>query len=254
MLANRIALVTGAASGIGESIAKTFAQYGAQVAVCDLNQKSCNQVMKNLVNSKHHMAIEIDVTQKDSISNAVEKMTKSFGKPPDIVVNSAGIINRAPGKNMIPIPLLKMEEKIFDEVIKVNLGGTFLVNQITANAMKEFKINGSIVNISSIAGKTGYPGHCNYNASKAGIIGFTKSAAKELGKFGIRVNCICPGFIQSAGMSSDVSQKAREAIEVRIPLGEFGYPEDIAETAAFLVSEKSKYITGAILDVNGGIY
>ena len=108
MLANRIALVTGAASGIGESIAKTFAQYGAHVAVSDLNQNSCIQVMKNLVNSKHHMAIEIDVTQKDSISNAVEKMTKSFGKPPDIVVNSAGIINRVPGKNMIPIPLLKV--------------------------------------------------------------------------------------------------------------------------------------------------
>ena len=152
MLANRIALVTGAASGLGESIAKIFAREGAYVTVSDLNQSSCYHVVKKLKKSNNHLAIEVDVTKKESLLNAVETLIKQFGKPPDIVVNSAGIINKTPDKNMAPVPLLKMEEQIFDEIVNVNLGGTFLVNQITANAMKEFNIQGAIVNISSIAG------------------------------------------------------------------------------------------------------
>ena len=134
------------------SIAKIFAREGANVTVSDLNQSSCYHVVKKLRKSNNHLAIEVDVTKKESLLNAVETLIKQFGKPPDIVVNSAGIRKKTPGKNMVPVPLLEMDEEVFDEVINVNLRGTFLVNQITADAMKEFNIHGAIVNISSIAG------------------------------------------------------------------------------------------------------
>ena len=172
-----------------------------------------------------------------------------------------------------------MSEESFDKVIDVNLKGTFLINQLTASAMKEADIKGSIVNISSITGKTGINfmkmnfndiykssnnsvkishiflgnvGQANYTASKAGVIAFTQTAAKELGKFGIRVNCICPGFIETA-MTDKVPEHIRQMMLFQIPLGHFGQAEDIAETAAFLASNRAKYINGAAIDVNGGL-
>ena len=124
-VAGEVALVTGAASGLGESIAKIFASEGAYVAVSDLNQNSCHHVVKNLKNSNSHLAIKVDVTKKESLSNAVETLIKQFGKPPDIVVNSAGIINKTPDKNMAPVPLLKMEEQIFDEIVTARRVGDY---------------------------------------------------------------------------------------------------------------------------------
>lgn len=190
MLANRIALVTGGGRGLGEAIAKVMAREGAKVAVSDLDQDSCQNVIKNLDNASDHIALEMDVSKRLSVQDAVDKIKQNYSSAPDIVVNSAGIT--------MDKYLLRMSEETFDKVIDVNLKGTFLVNQITAQAMKEQELPGSIVNISSLVGKTGNPGQTNYSSSKAGVIAFTKTAAKELGKFGIRVNCICPGFITTA--------------------------------------------------------
>ena len=245
MLKNRVALVTGAARGLGEAIARVMAKEGAHVAVTDLDPKACQSVIDSLENPTNHMATQINVTSKSSITEAVQKMQEKYSQPPDIIVNSAGIT--------LDKYLLRMSEETFDKVIEVNLKGTFLVNQIAASALKEADLRGSIVNISSVVGKTGNVGQANYTASKAGVIAFTKTAAKELGKFGIRVNCICPGFIQTA-MTDAVPEHIQQMIKFQVPLGHFGEPEDIAETAAFLASEKAKYINGAAIDVNGGLF
>jgi len=244
MLANRIAWVTGGGRGIGEAIVKVLSREGAQVAVSDLDQESCQSVVNNLVNPDQNLAVTNDVSSKDSVMETLEKIKAKFNRPPDIVVNSAGIT--------MDKYLLRMSEESFDKVIDVNLKGTFLINQLTASAMKEADIKGSIVNISSITGKTGNVGQANYTASKAGVIAFTQTAAKELGKFGIRVNCICPGFIETA-MTDKVPEHIRQMMLFQIPLGHFGQAEDIAETAAFLASNRAKYINGAAIDVNGGL-
>ena len=218
MLTNRIAWVTGAGRGIGESVARVLSREGAQVACSDLDQESCQKVVSSLNNPDLHLAVKNDVSNKDSVKETFEAIKSKYAKPPDIIVNSAGIT--------MDKYLLRMSEDSFDKVINVNLKGTFLVNQIAASAMKEADIKGSIVNISSIVAKTGNVGQANYSPSKAGVIAFTKTAAKELGKsnfnirlsilnnfkcklimflhlgkFGIRVNCICPGFIQTAMVS-----------------------------------------------------
>jgi len=244
MLANRIAWVTGGGRGIGEAIVKVLSREGAQVAVSDLDQESCHTVVHNLANPDQNLAVTNDVSSKDSVMETLEKIKAKFNRPPDIVVNSAGIT--------IDKYLLRMSEESFDKVIDVNLKGTFLINQLSASAMKEADIKGSIVNISSITGKTGNVGQANYTASKAGVIAFTQTAAKELGKFGIRVNCICPGFIETA-MTDAIPEHIRQMMLFQIPLGHFGQAEDIAETAAFLASNRAKYINGAAIDVNGGL-
>lgn len=190
MLSYRVAWVTGGARGLGEAIAKVLAREGAQVAVTDLDQDACASVAKTLPNPDLHIGLKADVSCKTSLSECLKQIQDKYSRTPDVVVNSAGII--------MDKYLLRMPEETFDKVIAVNLKGTFLVNQLSAAAMKEAGQPGSIVNISSIVGKTGNIGQANYAASKAGVIAFTKTAAKELGKFGIRVNCVCPGFIQTA--------------------------------------------------------
>ena len=146
MLSKKLALVTGAARGIGEATARILAREGAQVVICDLDENNCQKIVKSMENPNKHLALEIDITKRTSVSNAIEKIQKHFDKPvvPDIVVNCAGIIK--------PKTLLKMSDETFDEVIDVNLRGTYLVNQIMAKSMKEFQIKGSIINISSMAG------------------------------------------------------------------------------------------------------
>lgn len=245
MLKNKVALVTGAARGLGEAISRVLAKEGAQVAITDLDSKACQAVINSLESPANHLATQVNVTSKDSISEAMQKIQDKYSQPPSIIVNSAGITKDK--------YLLRMSEETFDQVIEVNLKGTYLLNQICATALKEQSLPGSIINISSIVGKTGNVGQANYTASKAGVIAFTKTAAKELGKYGIRVNCICPGFIQTA-MTDAVPEHVQQMILFQIPLGHFGEPNDIAETVAFLASDKAKYINGAAIDVNGGLY
>merc|ERR1712024_170246 len=188
--------------------------------------------------SDDHLSVTADVSQSESVNNCFKQILDKYKRAPDIIVNSAGITKDG--------FMLRMKEEDFDKVIDVNLKGTFLVTQAAASLMKEQQLPGSIVNIASIVGKTGNIGQANYTASKAGVIGFTKTAAKELGKFGIRVNAILPGFIKTP-MTDVVPDKVKMSFISQIPLGDFGDPLDIAEVSSFLASTRSKYITGASL-------
>merc|ERR1711872_371518 len=204
---------------------------------------SCRETLGSL-REDDHLSLTSDVSQAGSVNDCFNQILDKYKRAPDIIVNSAGITKDG--------FMLRMKEEDFDKVIDVNLKGTFLVTQAAANLMKEQQLPGSIVNIASIVGKTGNIGQANYTASKAGVIGFTKTAAKELGRFGIRVNVILPGFIKTP-MTDVVPDKVKTGILSQIPLGDFGDPIDIAEATAFLACERSKYITGASFDVNGGM-
>jgi len=243
VLAGRLALVTGGGRGIGRAVCQVLARENAKIVVTDLSLDSCQETIQTLP-PDDHIAVALDVSKSDSVSNCLQQVIQRYNRAPDIVVNSAGIIKDG--------FMLKMREEDFDKVIDVNLKGTFLVTQMAAKLMREQRIPGSIVNIASIVGKTGNIGQANYTASKAGVVGFTKTAAKELGMFGIRVNVILPGFIKTP-MTDIVPDKVKAKIMSEIPLGDFGDPIDIAEVVGFLASQRSKYITGACLDVNGGV-
>merc|ERR1711936_517143 len=243
VLSGRLALVTGGGRGIGRAVCQVLARDNAKVVVTDLNMDSCQETMQSL-RADDHLSVTSDVSQSESVNACFKQILDKYKRAPDIIVNSAGITKDG--------FMLRMKEEDFDKVIDVNLKGTFLVTQAAASLMKDQQLAGSIVNIASIVGRTGNIGQANYTASKAGVIGFTKTAAKELGKFGIRVNVILPGFIKTP-MTDVVPDKVKQAFVSQIPLGEFGLPVDIAEVAAFLASSRSKYITGATLDVNGGL-
>jgi len=266
MLSGRLALVTGGGRGIGRAVAQVLAREEAQVIVTDLSEQGCQETIKELL-SGDHTAVVTDVSKSESIKACFDHVLGKYNRAPDIVVNSAGIT-----KDRL---MLRMKEEDFDQVMDVNLKGTFLVTQAAATLMKEKKVEGSIVNIASIVGRTGNVGQANYTASKAGVIGFSKTAAKELGRFGIRVNVILPGFIETP-MTDVVPDKVKMMVQSQIPLvsqgqtekslkmkviekltgrplGHFGNPIDIGETAAFLASSKARYVSGACIDVNGGL-
>lgn len=243
VLSGRLALVTGGGRGIGRAVCQVLARDNARVVVTDLSMESCQETMQSL-RPDDHFSVTSDVSQSASVNNCFKQILDKYKRAPDIIVNSAGITKDG--------FMLRMKEEDFDKVIDVNLKGTFLVTQAAASLMKDQQLPGSIVNIASIVGKTGNIGQANYTASKAGVIGFTKTAAKELGKFGIRVNVILPGFIKTP-MTDVVPDKVKVGILSQIPLGHLGDPIDIAEVAAFLSCKRSKYITGASFDVNGGM-
>lgn len=243
VLSGRLALVTGGGSGIGRTVCQVLARDSAKVVVADLSMDNCAETEKSL-RSDDHLSLTADVSQSESVNNCFKQILDKYKRAPDIIVNSAGITRDG--------FMLRMKEEDFDKVVDVNLKGTFLVSQAAASLMKEQQMPGSIVNIASVVARTGNIGQTNYTASKAGVIGFTKSAAKELGRFGIRVNVILPGFIKTP-MTDVVPDKIKEGFMSQIPLGDFGDPIDIAEVTAFLASKRSKYITGASFDVNGGL-
>lgn len=199
--------------------------------------------MANSLSGDNHF-IDIEVSSKQSVDNGLQNIISKYKTSPSIVVNGAGILR----DNFI----LKMEENNFDEVIQVNLKGTFLIMQACANAMVQQNItNGSIINIGSIVGKIGNIGQVNYTASKAAVEAMTKTASKEFGKFGLRVNCILPGFIDTP-MVESVPQKVIDVMLMQCPLRRLGQPEEIAEVIAFLASYKSSYINGTSIEVTGG--
>jgi len=251
MLSGRIALVTGGAAGIGRAVCQALQREGATIVVADLDIDGCFKTiddMKSAGSSSdgEHLAVGMDVADSLSVEDGFRKAVKHFGgDPPAIVVNSAGITRDC--------YLLKMTDEQFDQVLGVNLKGTYLVNKAAGLLMKQHNVkSGSIVNISSVIGKVGAVGQTNYAASKAGVIGFTKATAKELARFDIRCNCICPGYIETA-MTAAIPDHIRQMTMMAIPMGVAGQPEDIAETAVFLSSTRAKYITGAAIDVNGGL-
>ncbi|XP_011214401.1 estradiol 17-beta-dehydrogenase 8 [Bactrocera dorsalis] len=244
VLLGKLAIVTGAGSGIGRATCRVLARDGARVIAADRNLRAAEQTAKD-IGIDHVVALELDVASLESVTKAVAASIAQFKQPPSIVVNSAGITRDG--------YLLKLTEKDYDDVYKVNLKGTFLMAQQFARAMIEHHVrNGSIINISSIVARISNPGQANYAATKAGVISLTEIAAKEFGKFGIRVNAILPGFINTP-MVEVVPDKVKEDVLRRCPMGRLGRPEEIAEVIAFLASEKASYVNGSAIEVTGGL-
>jgi len=242
-LTGKLALVTGGGRGIGRAVCQVLSRENAEVVVSDLSLEHCHQTVGSL-SQKKHLAVESDVSSLTSVKSCFQQILDEYKRAPDIIVNSAGITRDG--------FMLRMKEEDFDKVIDVNLKGTFFVTQTGATFMKDQGIHGAIVNIASIVGKTGNIGQANYTASKAGVVGFSKTAAKELGRFGIRVNVILPGFIKTP-MTDVVPDKVVEKVVDRIALGRMGEPEELAEVAAFLVGGRSSHMTGAVVEVTGGL-
>ena len=237
-------LVTGATRGIGLAIAEEFAKAGANLAICGTNQTALEQAAKTLgAYGTKVYAQQVNVAHADDCEQFVQNTLKELGSV-DVLVNNAGIT-----KDNLTV---RMTEQDWDDVIAVNLKGTFLMSKAALKVMFK-KRSGNIVNISSVVGEMGNAGQANYVASKAGIIGLTKTFAKEFGSRGVRVNAVAPGFVQTAmtdALPEDVKAKALEAV----PLKRFATTQDIAKAVMFLASEDASYITGHILAVNGGLY
>ncbi|MFW2331992.1 MAG: 3-oxoacyl-[acyl-carrier-protein] reductase [Nitrospinota bacterium] len=242
-LKNKVAIITGAARGIGQAIAIEFAKEGANLAIGATKESS----LENSLNMLKEYDIEVlpfwgDVALLEHAKEVSAKVAAHFGKI-DILVNNAGIT-----KDSL---LIRMKESDFDDVIKINLNGTFNFTQSVAKVMLKERA-GSIVNISSVAGEIGNAGQVNYSAAKAGIIGLTKTLAKELGGRNIRVNSVTPGFIET-DMTSNLNEKVKSSILANIPLSRFGLASEVSKAVTFLASDDSTYITGAVLPVNGGL-
>ncbi|MGJ9459984.1 3-oxoacyl-[acyl-carrier-protein] reductase [Oceanobacillus sp. CF4.6] len=241
-LKGKVAIVTGAASGIGEATAKKFALEGAKLVLVDLKKTDIDQKLAEIKKlGGECIGIEADVTDREKVEQLFNTAVAQYGRI-DIVINNAGITNDA--------KLVKMTEQQWDSVIDVNLKGVFNVAQAAAKVMIEQK-SGVILNASSIVGIYGNFGQTNYAASKWGVNGMTKSWAKELGKYNIRVNAIAPGFI-STPMVEKMPDKAKEMMKSKSVLNRMGKPEDIANGYTFLASDEAQYITGAILSIDGG--
>ena len=244
MLEGKIALVTGAAKGIGRAIALALAADGATVVVnYNGSKERAEQVVEEIeALGADGMAYQCNVADTASTADMVKEVIKTYGKL-DILVNNAGITR----DNLI----MKMSEEDFDAVIDANLKGCF--NTIKAVSRQMLKQRaGRIINITSVSGILGNAGQANYAASKAGIIGLTKTMARELASRGITVNAVAPGFVDT-DMTQVLPENVKEAATAQIPLGRFGKPEDIANMVAYLASEKASYITGQIISVDGGM-
>jgi 3-oxoacyl-[acyl-carrier protein] reductase len=249
-LKGKVALVTGAAQGIGEAIAVELAACGASVAVVDVNLAGAERVSRNLAEtSSGSFPVKADVSLPGDVENAVEKIIKRFGKI-DILVNNAGISPK--DEKGERIPTLDLDPAEWDRVMCVNLKSVFLCTRIVGREMTKNR-SGSILNISSMSAKTGYSGPpaAHYCASKAAVVNFTIYTAKEFITYGIRVNSIAPGAVLTA-QREGTSSRYNELLLGQIPMARFAQPAEIAKAAAFLVSDSASYITGEILDVNGG--
>ncbi len=233
-------VVTGSARGIGKVIAEKFAALGANVVISDLDQQAVETVAREMGDKS--AGFKADVTKQADIDSLFEKTLERFGRV-DVVVNNAGITRDT--------LMIRMDEKDWDMVLDINLKGAFLVTKSVARIMMKQR-SGRIVNISSIVGITGNAGQVNYSASKAGLIGLTKSAAKELAPRGITVNAVAPGYIATE-MTAALSEEAREGFLGRVLIKRPGTPEDVASAVSFLASDEASYITGQVLSVDGGL-
>ncbi len=239
-----VALITGASRGIGRVIAETMAKAGYDIAICYSGNESAAQETISLCKKYGVQAIYVnaDVSNADDVANMFSEVKSLLG-PVNVLVNNAGITKDG--------LLLRMTEEDFEKVVDINLKGAFLCTKAAIKDMLKAK-KGSIINITSIVGVTGNAGQANYSASKAGLIGFTKSVAKEYGSKGITVNAVAPGFIQTA-MTDSLPEEVKSAYLKQIPLGRFGTPEDVASVVEFLASEKAAYVTGQVIEVTGGM-
>ena len=244
MLAGKVALVTGASRGIGKAIACKLAREGAKVIINYNGSKEKAEAVKSEIEAAGGQAevYQCDVSDYTACETFIQTVIKEEGSL-DILVNNAGITKDG--------LLMKMSEEDFDKVLDTNLKGAFNTIRFASRQMLRQK-GGRIINMSSVVGVSGNAGQAKYAASKAGVIGLTKAAARELASRGITVNAIAPGFIET-DMTDVLSDKVKEASEAQIPLGHFGKPEDVAAAAAFLASEEARYITGQVLHVDGGM-
>jgi len=243
-LENQVAIVTGAGRGIGRAIALRFANEGARVACVSLTEANAKSAADE-INSTHADAAKaytVDVANHDAVQKVAGEILEDFGKI-DILVNNAGVTRDGLSMRMSP--------EDWDVVINTNLKVVFYFLQATERAMIKQR-SGRIINISSVIGLIGNAGQTNYAASKAGLIGFTKSLARELASRNITVNAVAPGFIRT-NMTAGLSDEIKKALQSKIPLGKTGTPEDIASAVAFLASAEASYITGQVLCVDGGI-
>ena len=242
-LNDRVAIVTGGAQGFGLAITKRFIESGANVIIWDIDENEMKKAIDN-VNSKKLSYQIVDVSNNDLINDKLTQVENSHGKI-DIFINNAGIT----GMNTTVVDYPVDE---WNKVINLNLTSSFLLSKYSIKKMMKNK-NGKIINITSVVGHTGNIGQANYAASKAGLIGMSKSLALEYGKKNIKINCISPGFIKSE-MTEKISDSFKEILQEKISLNRFGVPEDVANAVVFLSSDLANYITGETIHVNGGMY
>lgn len=240
----KTAVITGGARGIGEAIATILAKMGANIVIWDVLEDQAKATADKL--AKEHgvkgAGFAVDVTKADSVEAAVEAAVKEFGAI-DILINNAGITRDG--------LIIRMKEEDWDQVLAINLKGVWQCTKSVGKVMLKAR-KGSIVNIASVVGVMGNAGQANYSASKAGVIGLTKTSAKEFAPRGVRVNAVAPGYIRTA-MTDKLTDEQRQRMQVLIPLGELGTPEDVADAVAFLASEAARYITGQTINVCGGM-
>ncbi|MFQ5442811.1 MAG: 3-oxoacyl-[acyl-carrier-protein] reductase [Thermodesulfobacteriota bacterium] len=243
-LNGRVAIITGAGQGIGRAIALKFASYGADVAVVDVNFERALDTAKEIQKmGRKTMALKVDVTDMKKAAEMAEEVFKEL-EGVHILVNNAGITKDA--------LLMRMNEEDWDSVLDVNLKGAFNCTKAVIKYMSK-QHWGRIINIASVVAQIGNPGQANYAASKAGLIGLTKSVARELAGRNVTCNAVAPGFIETA-MTDALSEKVREQLLSIIPMGRLGGPNDVAMGALYLASNASSYITGQVLNINGGMY
>ena len=242
-LGNKVSIVTGASKGIGKAIAKIFAQAGTHVVCVSRTKDDLNILKKEILNDGGSVSIySCDVSNFDEVEGLIRNTVEEFSKI-DIIVNNAGITRDG--------LIMRMSDEDWNTVIDINLKGTFNALKAVSRQMMKQK-SGRIINISSVVGLKGNAGQANYAASKAGIIGLTKSSSKELASRGITVNCIAPGYI-ATDMTDQLTDKVKEEIINRIPLGYIGKTDNIAAAALFLASDEAEYITGQTISVDGGM-
>ena len=241
-LKDKVAIITGAARGIGRETAVLFSREGAKVVICDVVDSGQETADEIEAAGGEALFVRVDVTDRESCNRAVEQTVERFHRI-DILINNAGIVRDA--------RLVKMTEEDFDLVVKVNLKGTFNMTQAVAPVMID-QGKGKIINVASVVALYGNFGQTNYVATKAGIIGMTKVWARELGRKGINVNAVAPGFTQTE-MTSSVPEKVLAMMREKTPLGRLGTPRDIANAYLFLASDESDYVHGAVLSVDGGL-
>lgn len=244
LLSGKVALVTGAARGIGQATAQAMASEGATVILADRDEARGQAAANATVASGARAHFEpLDVSDATMVERAFANVRTRFGAI-DILVNNAGILRDA--------RLVRMTLEQWDQVLDINLKGVFLCGQAAARRMIEAGRGGAIINISSVVGLYGNFGQSNYVAAKAGVIGLTRTWARELGKDGIRVNAVAPGFIATEILQS-MPEKVVQIMKERTPLGRLGQPQDIAQACVWLASERAAFITGAVLSVDGGL-
>ena len=243
VLSGKTAIVTGASRGIGAAIAQRLCEAGANVVLCSRSAEAVTQIAETLQEKGYTtLATAADISQKTDVEGLIEKTIAQFSQI-DILVNNAGIT-----RDML---LMRLKDEDWDAVLQTNLTGTMYCTRAVLRPMIRQK-SGRIINISSVIGLIGNAGQASYAAAKAGIIGLTKATAKEVGTRGITVNAIAPGFI-TTDMTAQISEDNQKQLLELIPLREFGHPEDVADAACFLASDAARYITGQILQVDGGM-